>query len=303
MGTEPVELRRCDDVDAFGEAALDYLLRREAEHNLILGICEHIRAGLHPDPYLAVACRGEEVVGAALRTPPHGLVLSHLADPAAVTLVADDTLERYGELPGVLAAREDAARFARAWTERTSVAAELAMRQRIYVAEAIEPPRRSRGELREATGADRDRLAGWVQAFGEEAGMPVSDPEALVDRLLSADGPEQVVIWWADGPVSMAAATGPTPNGIRVNAVYTPPEHRNHGYASACVAALSQRLLSAGRRFCFLYTDLSNPTSNAIYARVGYRPVVDVDQWRFGRARAAATSNPASRGTGAGRRR
>jgi hypothetical protein len=63
--------------------------------------------------------------------------------------------------------------------------------------------------------------------------------------------------------------------------VYTPPEVRARGYASACVAALTKLLLEGGRRFCFLYTDLSNPTSNSIYQRVGYRPISDVDQYVF----------------------
>ncbi|MCA9556723.1 MAG: GNAT family N-acetyltransferase, partial [Myxococcales bacterium] len=93
----------------------------------------------------------------------------------------------------------------------------------------------------------------------------------------------QGVLWvWEDGEaVSMAAAVSPTPHGVRVNFVYTPPERRGRGYASACVAALSQAQLDAGRQFCFLYTDLANPTSNAIYQRIGYRPVTDALQLGF----------------------
>ena len=33
----------------------------------------------------------------------------------------------------------------------------------------------------------------------------------------------------------------PTPNGVRIGPVYTPPEHRGRGYASALVAEVSQR--------------------------------------------------------------
>jgi predicted GNAT family acetyltransferase len=87
---------------------------------------------------------------------------------------------------------------------------------------------------------------------------------------------------WRDGDlVSMAGATGATPNGIRINSVYTPDEHRRHGYASALVAALSQRQLDAGRRFCFLFTDLANPTSNSIYQRIGYQPVSVFGEYSF----------------------
>ncbi len=82
---------------------------------------------------------------------------------------------------------------------------------------------------------------------------------------------------WVDGkPVSMAVAMAPSATGIRINLVYTPPAMRRRGYAAACVAALSQLQLDAGRAFCSLYTDLANPTSNSVYRRIGYRPVSDV---------------------------
>jgi predicted GNAT family acetyltransferase len=68
---------------------------------------------------------------------------------------------------------------------------------------------------------------------------------------------------WDDGtPRAMAARNRPTPNGECVSYVYTPPEHRNHGFASAVVARLSQKILDDGKSFCTLFTDLSNPTSN-----------------------------------------
>jgi predicted GNAT family acetyltransferase len=70
---------------------------------------------------------------------------------------------------------------------------------------------------------------------------------------------------------------------VRIGPVYTPPEARNRGYASALVAAISQAQLDAGRRFCFLFTDLANPTANHIYQAIGYEPVRDVDMWRHDR--------------------
>ena len=73
----------------------------------------------------------------------------------------------------------------------------------------------------------------------------------------------------------MCGYGSPTPNGMRIGPVYTPPELRGRGYASALTAEVSQRVLDAGKRFCFLYTDRSNPTSNAIYERIGYRTVAE----------------------------
>ncbi|GAC1375090.1 MAG: hypothetical protein NVSMB32_18100 [Actinomycetota bacterium] len=88
-------------------------------------------------------------------------------------------------------------------------------------------------------------------------------------------------LWDNAGPVSMAATGGPTPHGGRVYAVYTPPEHRGRGYASACVAAVSQHMLNRGLRYCFLFTDLANPIANHIYQEIGYRPVAPFDWYRF----------------------
>ena len=85
-------------------------------------------------------------------------------------------------------------------------------------------------------------------------------------------------MWCDSAPgrmVSMAIWTGLTPHGVRIGMVYTPPQFRGRGYASNCVAALTRRLLDSGRSFCFLFTDLANPTSNKIYQAIGYRHVCD----------------------------
>jgi predicted GNAT family acetyltransferase len=79
----------------------------------------------------------------------------------------------------------------------------------------------------------------------------------------------------------MAALAGPTPNGIRINFVYTPMEFRRRGYARAGVSALTQTMLDSGKRFVFLFVDANNPTTNRLYREIGYRPVSDWEDWRF----------------------
>ena len=88
-------------------------------------------------------------------------------------------------------------------------------------------------------------------------------------------------LWDDGGPVAQAAINGTTPRGVRIGTVYTPPEKRRGGYATALVGALSQRSLDEGRSFCFLFTDLANPVSNSIYPKVGYRPVADFEEIDF----------------------
>jgi predicted GNAT family acetyltransferase len=157
------------------------------------------------------------------------------------------------------------------------------MAQRLYRADAVTAPPRVPGILRPYTAADEEIAVRWLGAFAAEAlgGEAVEDAREFLKRRL--DDPDAgLALWEDDRPVSLAGFAGPTPSGIRVAPVYTPPELRRRGYATALVAELTQMLLAGGRRFCFLFTDRTNPTSNSIYQQVGYEPVADVDLWRFG---------------------
>jgi predicted GNAT family acetyltransferase len=182
----------------------------------------------------------------------------------------------------VTAPVESAQAFAERWCAKHDVTPERLIAERTYRLERVVPPTNVPGHVRVATLADRGLLVAWVEAFIGEALAP-GTPEAaasLVDRSFRA-GTRTWYLWEDGQPVSVAAAGGPTPNGIRIGPVYTPSVLRGHGYASAVTAAASQAQLDQGRRFVFLFTDLANPTSNRIYQRIGYEPVIDVDQLRF----------------------
>jgi hypothetical protein len=127
-------------------------------------------------------------------------------------------------------------------------------------------------------------LLGWFAAFAVDTNEPPGvPPEAAVARFTREDsGATGLYVWEVDGePRAMAGHSGPTPRGMRVGPVYTPPDERRHGYASALVAALSQQLLDRGREFCFLFAERQNATSNHIYQAIGYEAVCEVDQYRL----------------------
>ncbi len=148
------------------------------------------------------------------------------------------------------------------------------------------PPSPCSGAARVADEGDRTLLVDWLRAFSIEALAEDEPDEAALEasvehKLVADDG--AYVLWEVGGePVSCAGYGSSTPSGTRVGPVYTPPEHRGRGYASAVTAHVSADRLAAGRRFCFLYTDLANPTSNKIYADIGYRPVCAALQVEFG---------------------
>lgn len=282
-----MNVHRFDRVDAFYDRAAPFLLAREAEHNLILGLCVDIAR--HPEryvqqPYFGLVERVGEVVQAGLMTPPHNLTLSLSADPAALGLLLDDVAAFTPRPPGVSGAAEVCAAFASMWQERGLGAVTPLRSLRIYKNERVRPVAGVPGVIRPAEERDRATLAGWFAAFDREA-LGVSAPqntEQRVDAFLHSDVRGLRVWEHGSEAVAMAGFSGPTPNSIRIVAVYTPPEHRRHGYASALVAQLTQALLDEGRAFCTLFTDLSNPTSNHIYQEIGYEPVIDTAEWRLG---------------------
>ncbi|HEU5015153.1 MAG TPA: GNAT family N-acetyltransferase [Roseiflexaceae bacterium] len=282
-----MEIRRFDAPQSFLAHASHFLLEREAEHNLILGLAAELEHNLFvfgSQPYMATVEDHGRIVAAALMTPPHNLILSRMADDAAIPAIVAD-LARFAAAPaGVIADVDHAAAFAELWCAPRGLRYRRNVAERIFQLTAVRPPRPVPGSMREATNHDRPLLVEWFTGFNADALSTNIDhhaAERAADRWLSS--PSRTLYLWEDGEVvSMTGVAGPTPHGIRVSAVYTPPAQRRRGYASALVAAASQRQLDMGRSFCFLYTDLSNPTSNHIYQEIGYEPVVDVDEMRFG---------------------
>jgi predicted GNAT family acetyltransferase len=268
------------------ETAGPFLGEREAEHNLMFGICANLAADpgfpVAP-PYLAAVRRGDRVTAAALMTPPWNVVLSCTEDPDAIAALAADLESAGVSVPGVTAPVDAARAFAATWCGAHGLVSQVAIAERIYRLERVVPPSGVTGHVRLATIDDRDILVEWVDAFLVEAleRRALEEAAVLVDRSFRAG--TRTWYLWEDGdrPVSVAASGGPTPHGIRIGPVYTPRELRRHGYASAVTAATSQAELDHGRRFVFLFTDLSNPTSNKIYQQIGYEPVIDVDQIAF----------------------
>lgn len=269
----------------FLELAEPLLLEDEPRHNLHYGIASNVRA--RPSVYAEfrgwIVRRAGEVVAAALRTPPYGLVLARpRADVALEALAA--SIE--DGLPGVVGAVPEVDAFAGIWAERRRVTPTTRVDQRIYALEELVPPRGTDGAARLAGLDDRALVLGWMIAFGREALHGEDDSarvERSVDARLEPGGAGGICLWeTAEGTVSLAGFGGETPNGLRIGPVYTPPEHRRRGYGSAVTAAATRIALERGKRFCFLYTDLSNPTSNAIYLRLGYRPVCDSRDVAFG---------------------
>ncbi len=303
-----MKLVRYGDVEAFAERVEAFLLEREAEHNLLLGIIETLRRqpGYYTSvPYLASVEQDGQIVLVAMRTPPHNPVLSRAAPDTAgdqaLDLLAGDLRATYGDdVNGVIGPSALSLGFAERWREATGRADRVSLRERIYRLDAVTPVEGVAGAIRTATEADRALLERWVAEFQDEALPPTAvrmPPERFVALRLMP--PARGIVLWVDAeglPVTMVGFSRSTPHGATIGPVYTPPDQRRRGYASACVAAVSQQLLDEGRQFCFLYTDLDNPTSNHIYQTIGYRPVSDATVYDFEAAVASGGADSENNG-------
>ncbi len=226
------------------------------------------------------------VVGAGMRTsrhPPYPAFLLPMPDDAA-RAVAGCLHERGENLTAVNgalpAAQVCAAELARLAGGRVDVR----QHTRLHELGDLAPPAPAPGGLRVASEGDLDLATQWFAAFmgdaDEQAGRPrgatsheVPDEQDIRRRIAGGR------IWfWVDAAgqrVHLTAANPPSFGVARVGPVYTPPDQRGRGWASNAVAEVSRRLRAQGERVC-LYTDQANPTSNKIYAAIGYRPVVDM---------------------------
>jgi uncharacterized protein len=216
-------------------------------------------------------------------TPPHRLILhAESGDPEPLRLLAQDLHAGGWHVPGIGGIKPTSGVFAEVWSAVTGQPHRAGMNERVYELRRVIPPEPPiPGALRVATEDDLPLMSEWVWGFIQDAGLEgtVEGAHEIAElRITDRD----LFIWDDGGPVATVTKTRHSTHGIVVSLVYTPPAHRNRGYASAAVAALSQQLLDAGWEFCSLFTDLANPTSNSIYQRIGYRPVADFDEYIFG---------------------
>jgi hypothetical protein len=252
----------------------------EAENNLLLGVSSWLAA--HPErieqsPYFITVEENGKVQAAAMMTPPRNLVLTR-AKRNALIEIADQILSMEIHLPGVNGPTETSQTFAEIWTKKTGRPPRAHRSLRLYQLQQVVSPPRVNGQMRLAHDNDAETLRRWIHNSNAEIGERQSEEEVskTFQRLLTD---RRLYVWEDKDPCSIAAWDSPTSHGVRISLVYTPPELRQKGYATACVATLSKALLDSGKKFCCLFTDLSNRTANRLYQRIGYEQVCDFTEY------------------------
>ena len=255
-----------------------FLEQHEAENNILLGRASSLRAGtltLSAAPLLATVEHEGTIRLAALRTPPHDLILTR-ADEPVLQVLATALHDGGCGLPGVTGPARTAATFARIWAAGHCT---VKTRQQIHRCEQLLPLEPANGHLRAATPDETAMLARWAVAHADDMGAPLSLQAAhrFVVRHITDD---RLFVWDDGKPVSMATVGPTTRRTVSLPLAYTPPEHEGRGYDHSCIGATTRRLLRAGHTQCLLHTSGSDPRGVS-YQRLGYQPVCETSAWRF----------------------
>jgi phage gp46-like protein len=268
-----------NDLDEYVAVAGDVLRAQPVENTILLTIVENLRKRGRrvfgdADPQFGWWLSGSgEVGGALLRTPPFPFLVTGMA-PEAVGPIVPVLVGLAGTADvAINAERRTAQALAAQWLAQTGVALQVQQELRLHRLATLTPPQPTPpGLARAAEPPDRDVLIDWWEAFGREVREVTGDAAAEVDNRIGYGG---LLIWDLDGaPVSMAGRTRPAAAIVRIGPVFTPISLRQRGYAAAVTAAISREAQGLADEVV-LFTDLANPTSNAIYRRLGYQPVQD----------------------------
>lgn len=267
-----------EDLEAFAGTAGPFLRRDPALHTVQLTVIERLRAdpraaAEEPRPLFGCWRSADGVAATFMHTARYPLGLTTV--PAeAVDLLARLLAERGRHLPAVDADPTTAWRFAAAWEAETGATSRIQREQRLHrLVELAWPSPMPPGRSRVARAPDRELLIAWNEAFARDIGGQSHGVATSVDDRLGYGG---YTLWEIDGvPVSLAGSNRRVAGMVRIAPVYTPPDLRGRGYGGAATAAASEAALRDGATEVVLYTDLANPTSNALYRRLGYRPIFD----------------------------
>jgi uncharacterized protein len=276
-----MRVQRYTEARAFNDRIVPALETAERENNLLLGAARRLARSPDDAAVMASVEAGETVIGVALLVPPFNLLISPVPGAALEALARQLQAWRIA-IPGVMALAPVSVAFAMLWQRLQQCSAERGKDLQLLALGAAPRAPDVPGGLRAATAADIPVLTAWGGEFFPEVGLPAAERDLFVARLDEAIAAQRLWLWEADGaPVSMLGYSETTARAARIGPVYTPRSRRGRGFASAAVAGLSRRLLSGGRSWCLLFADVENPTSTALYRRLGYEDVCLYREYLF----------------------
>jgi hypothetical protein len=254
--------------DDFLKHNLEFLMSDEIKNGLIIGIARrfnddesHFVSSIIEDRILLGVLAGKNLIISAntLESDVYKELVRHMLEVP---------------YPGIVSEKETALIYNKVYKELTGKEMYIDMNQRIYSCKKIISETKIKGKIRLANDRDFEGLKHWSNGFIQEVEgkIPIEESNKTLRRLL--DGQTLYVLEDDNILLSMASRTRPTEKCETISYVYTPLNLRRQGYATMLVENLT-RLILKDKETVTLYTDLSNPTSNSIYLKIGYKPYCD----------------------------
>lgn len=277
-----IEVEQIQTAHEFLKICRGLLYKNEAEYSLLIGLAE-INARQNKVTGQFYIVKSDSVLSGACFVSDRNLIISDMTTESVLAL-ADQLYFDKINFPGVVGPVKPTQTFAKTWAGLTEKKHKIGMSQKIYQLQKVITPRPVAGAIAVCDLKHQDLITQWVHEFSlESLPLEANSIERAREFAVNKIPKGEVFIWCdeAGNPVSMNSVGRPTQNGISVSAVYTPKHLRQKGYASALVAGTSQLMLNQGKKFCVLYTDLENPTSNKIYQNIGYKEIATSANYLF----------------------
>ena len=277
-----MDVIRHTDVHGFADRAMPLFEADPVRHTIALTLMTGLREAAPDDVLMITVEQGGHTIGCAFRSPPWASMLVSALPVETHQAVVDFLLRERIPLGGVSGPRDVADSLMPLWTRTTGQAPDFTMGLRLHRLVEFVPPVVP-GHIRHAVEDDIPLLGAWWDAFSREEHGPVGSDGVQEVSKAFANGGRRFGIWTDEHgePVSMAGGSPPLHGMSRIGPVFTPKEHRGRGYGSGVTAAMTRWALDQGAEEILLFTDVANPVSNAIYHRIGYRPVMEAVEHRL----------------------
>ncbi|NQW19781.1 MAG: GNAT family N-acetyltransferase [Chloroflexi bacterium] len=268
-----------ENAKTFLDDTRNRLMESEAANAIILSYAENQNRGVESAMSTRFYCVTEDdkPLLPAMFTPEVVPLLTEGPGEAA-RLFARYLFPKNPRIEGVNGPADATLEFADEWERLTRCNLEIRTNLRLYDCIKVANVELAAGHSKQATQDDFELVKHWRQAFRNDVNSTIGTTDEVI-RCHINEG--RYYLWVTEHPASMAHLAGETVNGGMIGAIYTPPEQREHGYATAVTVAATQVILDRGKKFAILYTNLANPTSNSIYQKIGYKPITDSTAWKF----------------------
>lgn len=269
-----IEVREYTSANIFLAENEESLLENESTNNLILGLANRMANSeqCEEKPLFLSILKDKGIVAQAIHTHQHKPIAITKMLPEEIDELIAYLKSKDLNLNGVVGEISSAQYFAKVWGPVNI----LGMHQGIYEIADVIIPKLDGEYLHQATEQDRGICQEFLEGFVSECFPEETDIKSRAKEILDRNLTVKKLFLLKnskDEPVSMAANVRESRNAATISLVYTPKDLRAHGYGSKVTALISKYFIDNGKKKCNLFTDLSNPTSNSIYQKIGYKKI------------------------------